>query len=143
MPPTPGTPPVPYAAQPVESPIRVLVVDDTDHVRRMLTTMLSVDGFEVVGGAADGQSAIDEVSVVEPDVVVIDYKMPAMDGLEAARRIRENRPDQSVIIYTAFADPEVEAAAAEIGVAVCLGKVEGLGPLEQEIRRLGAQLRES
>ena len=134
--------PMSYAAHPVESPIRVLVVDDTDHVRRMLTTMLSVDGFEVVGGAADGQSAIDEVSVVEPDVVVIDYKMPAMDGLEAARRIREQRPEQSVIIYTAFADPAVEAAAAEIGVAVCLGKVEGLGPLEQEIRRLGSQLRE-
>ena len=67
--------------------------------------------------------------------------MPALDGHEAARRIRQQWPDQSVIIYTAFADPEVEAAAAEIGVAVCLGKVEGLGALEQEIRRLGAHLR--
>ena len=133
---------MPYASSAVDSaPIRVLVVDDTDHVRRMLTTMLSVDGFEVVGGAADGQSAIDEVDAVEPDVVVIDYKMPAMDGLETARRIRADHPDQHVIIYTAFADPEVEAAAAEIGVAVCLGKVEGIGPLEQEIRRLAAQLR--
>ena len=131
-----------YAASAVEpEPIRVLVVDDTDHVRRMLTTMLAVDGFEVVGGASDGPSAITAVDDGTPDVVVIDYKMPAMDGLETARRIRERRPDQHVIIYTAFADPEVEAAAAEIGVAVCLGKVEGLGPLEQEIRRLAAQLR--
>jgi DNA-binding NarL/FixJ family response regulator len=130
-----------YAAGPVEPAIRVLVVDDTDHVRRMLTTMLSVDGFEVVGGAASGQSAIDEIASAEPDVVVIDYKMPAMDGLETARRIREQRPHQHVILYTAFADPDVEAAAADIGVAVCLGKVEGLGPLEQEIRRLASQLR--
>ena len=121
--------------------IRVLVVDDTDHVRRMLTTMLSVDGFEVVGGVADGPSAIDAVNRVEPDVVVIDYKMPAMNGLETARLIREQRPDQHVILYTAFADEEVERAAGEIGVAVCLGKAEGLGPLEQEIRRLTQGLR--
>ncbi len=133
---------MPYAAPAVEArPIRVLVVDDTDHVRRMLTTMLSVDGFEVVGGSADGLSAIQAVSDVAPDVVVIDYKMPAMDGLEAARRIRQEHPDQHVILYTAFADPEVEAAAAEIGVAVCLGKVEGLGALEHEIRRLAAHVR--
>ena len=133
---------MPYASDAVGPDlIRVLVVDDTDHVRRMLTTMLAVDGFEVVGGASDGLAAIDAVADGTPDVVVIDYKMPAMDGLETARRIREQHPHQHVIIYTAFADPEVEAAAAEIGVAVCLGKVEGLGPLEQEIRRLAAQLR--
>jgi DNA-binding NarL/FixJ family response regulator len=131
-----------YAARAVESaPIRVLVVDDTDHVRRMLTTMLAVDGFEVIGGASDGPAAIAAVDDGSPDVVVIDYKMPAMDGLETARRIRHTHPHQHVILYTAFADPEVEAAAAEIGVAVCLGKVEGLGALEQEIRRLGAHLR--
>lgn len=133
---------MPYAAFTVDPTIRVLVVDDTDHVRRMLTTMLAVDGFEVVGGASDGQSAIDEVAATDPDVVVIDYKMPAMDGLETARHIRTARPHQHVILYTAFADPEVEAAAAEIGVAVCLGKVEGLGALEQEIRRLVTQLRD-
>lgn len=133
---------MPYASGAVGSDlIRVLVVDDTDHVRRMLTTMLAVDGFEVVGGASDGPAAIDAVADGLPDVVVIDYKMPSMDGLETARRIREQHPQQHVIIYTAFADPEVEAAAAEIGVAVCLGKVEGLGPLEQEIRRLASQLR--
>jgi CheY-like chemotaxis protein len=127
---------MPYAADPVDDPIRVLVVDDTDHVRRMLTTMLSVDGFDVLGGAADGPSAIAAVVEGSPDVVVIDYKMPAMDGLETARRIRAERPTQHVILYTAFVDEDVERAAAEIGVAVCVGKVEGLGPLEQEIRRL-------
>ncbi len=124
-----------YAAGAVD-PIRVYVVDDTDHVRRMLTTMLAVDGFVVVGGAADGVSAIAAVTKEDPDVVVIDYKMPAMDGLETARRIREARPTQPIILYTAFADAEVEAAAAAIGVAVCLGKVEGLSALEHEICRL-------
>lgn len=127
---------MPYAADAMSPLIRVLVVDDTDHVRNMLTTMLAVDGFEVIGGAADGEAAISSVLETDPDVVVIDYKMPAMDGLETARRIREQRPTQPVILYTAFVDIEVERAAAEIGVAVCLGKVEGIGALEQEIRRL-------
>ncbi|HET9444110.1 MAG TPA: response regulator [Acidimicrobiales bacterium] len=116
--------------------IRVFVVDDTDHVRRMLTRMLEMDGFEVVGHAAEGSSAVLAVVDGEPDVVVIDYKMPDMDGLETARLIRERRPDQQVILYTAFVDEEIERAAAAIGVAVCVGKIEGLGSLEQEIRRL-------
>ena len=121
---------------PVEQSIRVLVVDDTDHVRRMLTTMLAVDGFEVVGSAADGPTAIDAAADHKPDVVVVDYRMPSMDGLETARRLKEHRSDLHVIVYTAFIDEELEKAAADIGVAICVGKVEGLGPLEQEIRRL-------
>ena len=116
--------------------IKVLVVDDTDHVRRMLDTMLSMDGFEVVGTAGDGETAIKETDELDPDVVVIDYMMPGMDGLECARQIRQHRPDQLVIIYTAFIDAAVEQAAADAGVALCVGKVEGLHLLEQEIRRL-------
>lgn len=118
------------------SDIKVLVVDDTDHVRRMLDTMLSMDGFDVVGTAGDGETAIAESDQLDPDVVVIDYMMPGMDGLECARQIRQRRPDQLVIIYTAFIDAAVEKAAAEAGVALCVGKVEGLHLLEQEIRRL-------
>lgn len=120
------------------SAIKVLVVDDTDHVRRMLHTMLSVDGFDVVGEFGDGHAAIAAIEEVDPDVVVIDYKMPALDGLEAARRIREIRPTQLVIIYTAFIDDALEQAVADSGIALCVGKVEGLHLLEQEIRRLVA-----
>ena len=115
---------------------RVLVVDDTDHVRRMLTTMLSIDGFEVVGAAADGPSAVLECDRLDPDVVVVDYKMPSMDGLETARQLKARKPDRHVIVFTAFIDEALEKDAADIGVALCLGKVEGIGALEQEIRHL-------
>lgn len=120
----------------MEEAIRVFVVDDADHVRRMLTTMLDIDGFAVVGGASGGATVVPAVVEAEPDVIVIDYKMPSINGLELARRIRQRLPDQQVILYSAFADEAVEREAAEIGVAVCVGKVEGIGPLEQEIRRL-------
>ena len=113
-----------------------MVVDDTDHVRNMLTSMLTLDGFEVVGEASGGDAAVDTVDGADPDVVVIDYKMPGMDGLQTARVIKEARPGQVIILYTAFIDPDLEREAAEAGVAVCLGKVEGLASLEREIGRL-------
>jgi CheY-like chemotaxis protein len=117
-------------------PIKVLVVDDTDHVRQMLRNMLELDGFEVVGEAGSGPDAVECCSAVNPDVVVVDYKMPGVDGLETARRIRAVRPEQVMILYTAFIDAELEARAREVGVSVVLGKVEGLESLEREITRL-------
>ena len=121
-------------------PIRVMVVDDTAHVLRMLTAMLTLDGFEVVGEAASGAAAIESVVESDPDVVVMDYRMPFMDGLTAARRIREMRPGQIVVLYTAFVDIELEREATEAGVSLCVGKVEGIGSLEREISRLCAAL---
>jgi DNA-binding NarL/FixJ family response regulator len=120
--------------------IKVMVVDDTDHVRNMLTSMLTLDGFEVVGAAAGGAEAIDTLDASDPDVVVIDYKMPGMDGLTTARTIREKRPSQLMIMYTAFIDPDLERQAVDAGIAVCLGKVEGLASLEREISRLCTSL---
>jgi CheY-like chemotaxis protein len=113
-----------------------MVVDDTDHVRRMLRNMLELDGFVVVAESGSGEGAVDAVSLADPDVVVVDYKMPEIDGLETARRIRELRPEQVMILYTAFVDPELERKARDVGVSVVLGKVEGLESLEREITRL-------
>ena len=76
----------------------------------------------------------------DPDVVVIDYKMPEMDGLQTARAIRDRRPGQVMVLYTAFVDDDLQRQADEAGVAVCLGKVEGLASLEREISRLCTSL---
>jgi len=117
-------------------PIKVMLVDDVDHVRRMLRNMLDLDGFAVVAEASGGAAALDTIEAADPDVVVIDYSMPEMDGIETARRIRAARPDQVMIMYTAYLQPEVESKAREVGVALVLGKVEGLESLEREISRL-------
>ena len=116
--------------------VRVMVVDDTDHVRNMLVDMLELDGFEVVGQAASGEEACRMVDGAGPDVIVMDYKMPGMDGLTAARTIRESRTSQAIILYTAYLDPTIEAQAKEAGVALCIGKVEGLNQLERHITEL-------
>ena len=119
--------------------LRVLVVEDTDHVRRMLIDMLELDGFEVesVGSGAD---AVASVAEKRPDVVVLDYKMPGMDGLDVARALKASHRDLRIIIYTAFVDDGLERAATDAGVALVLGKVEGLPALGREIRRLCAPL---
>jgi CheY-like chemotaxis protein len=121
--------------------VKVLVVDDTEHVRNMLADMLDLDGFDVVGQAASGEEAVDLSLESGPDVVVMDYKMPGMDGLSTARAIRSARPDQPIILYTAYMDPDLESQARAAGIALCIGKVEGLHQLERHItdlcRRLG------
>ena len=121
--------------------VRVLVVDDTDHVRKMLAEMLELDGFDVVGQAASGLQAVDLAGAADPDVIVMDYKMPDMDGLEAAKSIRKTRPDQAIVLYTAYLDADLERQAKDAGVAMCVGKIEGLNQLERHITELCRDLR--
>jgi DNA-binding NarL/FixJ family response regulator len=120
--------------------VRVFVVDDTAHVRKMLVQMLELSGFDVVGQAASGEEAVEAVGAVDPQVIVVDYKMPGLDGIATARRIKSHRPDQAIILYTAYLDPSLQDEAAEAGVSLCVGKVEGLSTLERDIRRLAGEL---
>jgi response regulator NasT len=121
--------------------VTVLVIDDTDHVRKMLVDMLELDGFDVVGQAAAGEEAVSLAETTKPDVIVMDYKMPGMDGLSAARAVRTARPDQAIILYTAYLDSQLETDARAAGVALCIGKVEGLNQLERHITELCRELR--
>jgi two-component system invasion response regulator UvrY len=120
--------------------IRVFVIDDTDHVRSMLVQMLELSGFDVVGEAASGEDAVQQLPKANPQVVVVDYKMPGMDGLSTTRAIKKVRPDQAVILYTAYLDDTLQKEAIDAGVSLCVGKVEGLATLERDIRRLAGDL---
>ncbi|MGH8974101.1 MAG: response regulator transcription factor [Acidimicrobiia bacterium] len=121
-------------------PVRVFVVDDTTHVRKMLVQMLELSGFDVVGQAASGEEAVATVAEADPQVVVVDYSMPGINGIDTARSIRAERPDQAIILYTAYLDPDVEREATKAGVSLCVGKIEGLTTLERDIRRLAGEL---
>ena len=119
--------------------IRVFVIDDTPEMRRMLEQILALADFEVVGSKAYGAEALKEMDAADPDVVILDYKMPGLDGLTTARLIREERPDQAIILYTAYLDDILERKAAKAGIALCVEKADGILTLEDDIRRLAGE----
>ncbi len=120
--------------------VSLYIAEDTDHVRKMLVDILGLHGFEIVGDAASGEEALSEIPASDPDVVVMDLKLPGMDGLETARRLRQERPDQQVVLYSAYIDADVEVRAKAAGVAVCVPKLSGVEALAREITAVAMDL---
>ncbi|WP_067129833.1 response regulator transcription factor [Microtetraspora malaysiensis] len=102
---------------------RVLVADDQSVVREGLVLLLGLlPGIEVVGSAGDGEAALRLVAAERPDVVLMDLRMPRMDGVEATRRIRAEFPGTQVVVLTTYADDESVFAALRAGARGFLTK---------------------
>ncbi|MGW3987812.1 response regulator [Streptomyces sp. NPDC004830] len=98
--------------------IRVLLVDDHQVVRRGLRTFLEVqDDIEVVGEAADGAEGVDRAEELRPDVILMDVKMPGMDGVDALRRLRELDNPARVLVVTSFTEQRTVVPALRAGAA--------------------------
>jgi len=99
-------------------PIRVLLADDQALFREGLRTLLSLQpAFEVVGEAANGEAAVAGANTLQPQVVLMDLRMPVLGGVEATRRIRGMNPDCRVIVLTTFEDDEEVFEALRAGAA--------------------------
>ena len=119
--------------------MRVVVVDDQTVVREGLVTLLeTLSGIEVVGSASDGQAAIDLVSEVNPDVVLMDLRMPRVDGVEATRRIRADHPDTQVVVLTTYADEESIVGALRAGAIGYLTKDAGRDHIRRALEAAAA-----
>lgn len=105
-------------ARPAGPAIRVLLVDDHQVVRRGLRTFLEVqDDIEVVGEASDGAEGIAAAEQLHPDVVLMDVKMPGMDGIEALRKLRELANPARVLVVTSFTEQRTVVPALRAGAA--------------------------
>ncbi|SNR90513.1 two component transcriptional regulator, LuxR family [Geodermatophilus saharensis] len=114
--------------------IRVLVVDDQRLVREGLTALLElVDDLELVGVAEDGAQALELVADRQPDVVLMDLRMPVVDGVEATRRIRRDHPGVEVVVLTTHADDESVLAALRAGARGYLTKDAGMAEISRAV----------
>ena len=106
--------------------LRALIVDDDRDMRFLVRMTIEVanHGLSVAGEAANGADAITAVDQDPPEVVVLDNRMPGMTGLETARRILADHPDQSIILFSAYLDAQTMAEAEAIGVRTCMDKTD-------------------
>jgi PAS domain S-box-containing protein len=108
---------------------RLLVVDDHDMLRQALVELLRQAGFDIVGEAADGADAVALAKQLEPDVVLMDLRMPVLGGLDATRLIKDACPAIQVVLLTAFEGPALQQQAEEAGCFAFLVKGGSPGDL--------------
>jgi CheY-like chemotaxis protein len=111
--------------------IRVLVVDDEEDMRALVRATIELAGSDVsVEEAGSGADAIARLQRERPEVIVLDHRMPGFTGLETARRILAEHPEQHVLLFTAYPDKRIKAEADAAGVRATLSK--------NDLRRLPA-----
>jgi DNA-binding NarL/FixJ family response regulator len=120
-------------------PVRVVLVEDNEIFREALELMLGMrDEVEVVASVGDGTAAIAAALEHRPDVVLIDYQMPGLDGVEATTQLLANVPTLRVVALTASADESQRAALIAAGAVACLGKDEELDEIVAAIQQAAA-----
>lgn len=123
----------------MSEPIRVVIVDDHQVVRHGLRTFLDIqDDIEVVGEAADGGEAVDQVESLQPDVVLLDLHLPTVDGVEVLRMLRDRGCPARVLVLTSFTEPSEVVPALRAGAAGYLFKDVEPEALAQALRAVNA-----
>ena len=119
--------------------MRIVVADDQTVVREGLVTLLStMAGIEVVGSAGDGEQAVALAGQCLPDVVLMDLRMPGVDGIEATRRIRADHPSVQVVVLTTYADDESIVHALQAGALGYLTKDAGRDHIRRALEAAAA-----
>ena len=113
----------------------VLVIDDQEGIRNLLDTLLSRKGYEVVL-ASNGKKGLELFHRKRPDVVVLDLKMPQMDGLTVLQQVRQLNPTQPVVILTGAGTAEAEQQVRALGVTEYVEKEFSLHRLGDALKRL-------
>ncbi len=120
-------------------PVRVVLIEDNDVFRQALELLLVLRGdIEIVASEDNGERAVELCKVHEPDVILLDYRLPGLDGVQVARLVREECPEVAVVVLTAAAQEREIEALLEQGAVACVGKDEPLDVIIEAIRRAAA-----
>jgi DNA-binding NarL/FixJ family response regulator len=118
----------------VNEPVRVVVVEDNEVFREALELLLGLrSDVQVVASVSDGHQAPSVVAELRPDVVLMDYRLPGLDGVQTTRAVLEAFPETAVVCLTASASLRERDALVEAGAVACLRKDEGLDAIVSAI----------
>jgi DNA-binding NarL/FixJ family response regulator len=117
---------------------RILIADDREAMRIALKTLFVLrPNWEICGEAEDGREAVAMATDLQPDVIVLDFKMPIANGLQAAYEICRNLPATAIVMYTLYKSVQLESVARSAGVRRVIAKEDGvqglLGAIEAEL----------
>jgi DNA-binding NarL/FixJ family response regulator len=119
----------------VTGPLRIIVADDQASVREGLVVLLGLlPDIEVVGAAANGAEALDQVAEQQPDAILLDLHMPVLDGIETTRRLTTLHPDVAVVVLTTYADDSSVLAALQAGARSYITKDADRAHIAQALR---------
>jgi len=122
-----------------DGPIRIVIVEDNKVFREALELLLGLrTGVVVVASVADGEQAIAACLEHKPDVALMDYRLPGLDGVEATRALRATCPGVAVVALTASANREEMKALREAGAVACLTKDQELDEIVDAIHQAAA-----
>jgi DNA-binding NarL/FixJ family response regulator len=120
-------------------PVRILLVEDNEVFRDALELLLGMrTDVQIVAAVGDGAAAVSAAVEHRPDVVLMDYRLPGMDGIEATVQVLEALPDTAVVALTASADPAEREALVEAGAVACLMKDQELEEIVAAILQAAA-----
>jgi len=119
---------------------RILIAEDRATMRNTLRNLFTLySKWEVCGEAVDGKQAIGAALALRPDLVLLDYKMPNGDGIQAASEIKEKLPNTPIVIFTLYKTEELESQARQASVRAVVGKEEGviklLNTIEEQLNQ--------
>jgi DNA-binding NarL/FixJ family response regulator len=116
---------------------RILIADDNETLRNALKKLLSDDDkWNVCGEASNGQEAVALAATLKPDAVLLDFMMPTMNGLDAAKEILKNDPSVPVAMYTLHQNTQLEAHARRFGVRKVISKTEIFNSLKASLEEI-------
>jgi DNA-binding NarL/FixJ family response regulator len=115
--------------------VRILLIEDNDVFRTALEVLLTLGGdIEIAGSEPDGNDVVDRCREVEPDVVLVDYRLPGLDGVQVTRLVREHAPGVAVVALTAAAGKREIEALLDAGAVACIGKDRPLDEIVETVR---------
>jgi len=116
---------------------RILIIDDNWQIRELLRSFVnSLHRFDVCEEAFDGLDGIEKAVALRPDLIILDFQMPILNGIETARVLRENLPDVPIVLFTLHRNTILESNVANLGIRAVISKMDGIKPLSFELHRL-------